>query len=214
MRRQPIGLGFIPASAWRSGVLVLAAMVLAIAPGSARAQGEAPWWITASTGVGVYARIGTDNFLVDLLPAGLERDVYSSSLAVGRTLTANPKIFAWEAEVQAVKYFDRQRHWEWDGAILFRWKQNPWNDWLQTSLAIGDGLSYASQTPVIEAQRNAKTSKLLNFLVIEATVRLPGDAGAQLVLRLNHRSGIYGLFNGVHAGSNFVSLGVRMPFLP
>lgn len=207
-------MGIKRTSPWLRGVTLLAAMVLAFAPGPARAQTEPSWWITVSTGVGVYARIGTDNVLVDLLPAGLERNAYSGSLAISRELSGKPGVFSWEAEAQAVKYFQRQDHWEWDGAILFRWKTFPWSDRLQTSLAIGDGLSYASQTPVIEAQRNAKTSKLLNFLVIEGTVPLSGEGGARLVLRLNHRSGIYGLFNGVHAGSNFVSLGVRMPFPP
>ena len=110
-----------------------------------------------------------------------------------------------------MRYFGRQGHWELDSAFLLRWLEFPWNGKFKTTLAIGDGVSVASETPLIEAQRNARTSKLLNFLVIEGTFAGPVWPSAHLVLRLNHRSGVYGLFNGVSAGSNFVSLGIRVP---
>ncbi len=188
---------------------ILAAAIASLTPSPALTQPA--WWVTASTGVGVYARIGTNNFLVDMLPAGLERNAYSTSIALGRTLAVDPRGFAWEAEGQTVQYAGRQRHWELDTAVLFRWTKFPWNDNVQTTLAVGEGISLASKTSVIEAQRNARTSKLLNFFVIEGTLALPGRSQAHLVLRLNHRSGIYGFFDGVRAGSNFVSLGVRLP---
>ena len=193
---------------FRTGLAIAMAILgLWVAP----AQAQESLWMTASTGVGVYARIGTNNFLVDLLPAGLEQNAYSTSIAIGRTLTKSARRFAWEVEGQAVQHFGRQSHWELDGAFLFRWLEFPWNGEFKTSLAIGDGLSLASKTSAIEARRNLRTSKLLNFLVIEGTITSPAWSSAHLVLRLNHRSGVYGLFNGVSAGSNFVSLGIRVP---
>lgn len=190
------------------GPVLVAAIIGLMSP---QAWAQTGWWVTAATGVGVYARIGTNNLLVDLLPAGLERNAYSTSIAVGRELTSDPRGFAWEAEAQVVQYLGRQRHWELDTALLFRWRKFSWNGEIQTTLAIGEGLSLASKTPVIEAQRNARTSKLLNFLVIEGTFAMSAWSQTTLILRLNHRSGIYGFFNGVRAGSNFVSLGFRVP---
>ena len=195
------------AKAWIGTVLVGAIIGLM----SPQALAQPGWWVTASAGVGVYARIGTNNFLVDILPAGLEQNAYSTSIAVGHGLTTDPRSFAWEAEGQIVQYVGRQRHWELDTALLFRWRKFPWNGDIQTTLAIGEGLSLASKTPVIEAQRNTRTSKLLNFLVIEGTLAMPARSQITLVLRLNHRSGFYGFFDGVRAGSNFVSLGIRIP---
>jgi len=199
-----------PTHNWIGSILGAAVLILL----SAQALAQPSWWVTASTGVGVYARIGTNNFLVDMLPAGLERNAYSASVAIGHTLSKSPRAFVWESEMRVVQYQGRQGHWELDTSILFRWRDFPWNGGIQTTLAIGDGLSLASKTPVIEAQRNARTSKLLNFLVIEGTFAIPQRSNGRIVLRLNHRSGIYGLFGGVSAGSNFVSLGLRVPLGP
>jgi len=163
-------------------------------------------------GFGIYSRIGTNNLLVDLLPAGLEANAYTAGIALGRDLTTGPRSnYNWEAEIQVVKHIGNQHHLEFDGAILFRLRRLPWDGYLDTSLAIGNGLSYATRTPEIEARRNRIASRLLNFLVLEAAFSIPSEMGLELVVRLNHRSGIYGLFNGVSAGSNFLAVGIRMP---
>ena len=58
---------------FRTGLAIAMAILgLWVAP----AQAQESWWMTASTGVGVYARIGTNNFLVDLLPAGLAKRLF------------------------------------------------------------------------------------------------------------------------------------------
>jgi hypothetical protein len=101
---------------------------------------------------------------------------------------------------------------EADVYIALRWRQLPWNHILATSFAIGDGLSYASRVPEVEIYTTERggTSQLLNYLMFEATLALPSLPYLQLVGRIHHRSGMFGVFGeAVESGSNTVGLGIR-----
>src|SRR3990167_4785857 len=77
--------------------------------------------------------------------------------------------------------------YEFDPSILFRWANFPWNNTINTK-------------------------HLLNFMVVEVTVAYPNYPRLQLVGRIHHRSGAYGLYHAGNTGSNDLSLGVRYLF--
>lgn len=96
--------------------------------------------------------------------------------------------------------------------IAFRWANFPWNHYVNTSFALGEGVSYASSIPTLERRDNENTKRLLNYMLVEATFAPPSYPRLQLVTRLHHRSGAYGLYHAGNTGSNDVGLGLRFLF--
>jgi hypothetical protein len=117
----------------------------------------------------------------------------------------------WELEGQMLKHFGEQEHVEFTSSINARWITFPWNRYLDTSVAIGGGLSVTSEVPVLEKRdpENSQAATLLHYLLLEAAVGLP-NSNWSLVGRVHHRSGIFGLFS--HSGSNVLEVGVRYRF--
>lgn len=113
----------------------------------------------------------------------------------------------------AVRDGSRQHSiYEFDPYFDVRWANFPWDAWLPTSFAIGEGVSYDTSVPWIERKGNPDTKRLLNFLMLEATFALPNNPRLQFVARIHHRSGAYGLYHAGNTGSNVVGLGVRYVF--
>ena len=102
--------------------------------------------------------------------------------------------------------------YEVDPYIAFRWANFPWNDYVTTSLAIGEGVSYASSVPWVEKRNNHNVRRLLNYLMLEATFAPPSYPQLQLIARIHHRSGAYGLYHAGNSGSNVLGLGIRYLF--
>lgn len=102
--------------------------------------------------------------------------------------------------------------YEFDPYIQFRWANLPWNDYVNTSLAIGEGISYATSVPAIERNYSDRTKRLLNYLMLEATFGIPSYPRLQLVARIHHRSGAFGLYHADNSGSNVLGLGIRYLF--
>ena len=119
-----------------------------------------------------------------------------------------------ELEAQAVQHFGNQKHFEINPIVLVaRWKAFPWNCTLPTTLAIGDGVSIATETPKLERKRRGhKTSKVLNYVMAELTLSLPQCSQWAVVARYHHRSGIFGAYHGVHDASTAFALGVKYWF--
>jgi len=82
------------------------------------------------------------------------------------------------------------------------------------SISFGNGLSFTMEKPEYEKEitLNERTSQLLYYLMVETAFRVPAAPDWELVLRVHHRSGGYGLINGVNGGSNYLCLGVRYNF--
>jgi len=119
-----------------------------------------------------------------------------------------------EWEVQFGKHWGEQDHVEFNALALARWRRFPWSDTLRTSLAVGDGLSWASEEPYLEvtSHTNHGSSQLLNYLLLETTFGLPAVPRWDVIFRIHHRSGVFGLFDGVSGGSNVLALGLRATF--
>ncbi len=196
-------------------------------PGSAGAEDEGGW---RNWGAGWYvcAYLGqltasdfseVSSFQADLVPS------YMLALAVGKEVWRYKDLLGVELEAQVANYFNdyvfdsdspdessdlTQDHTEFNALFTVRWLKFPWDRHVDTSVAVGEGVSYATSVPAVETYRHGEeTSKFLNYLMIESTFGLPALPKWQLVFRLHHRSGAWGLYNGVHGGSNTIGMGLR-----
>jgi hypothetical protein len=135
-------------------------------------------------------------------------------------LTGGYRITTWrwirfEVEGQAVVHTGMQEHLEVNGVAIARWMNFPWDQWLDTRIAFGEGISYAFRKPHLEPRRDpgAATSKrLLNYLLAEIELVRPCLPQWSTFIRVHHRSGMFGMYGGVEGGSNFIGAGIRYYF--
>jgi hypothetical protein len=112
-----------------------------------------------------------------------------------------------EGEINITRNTGQQNHFEFNTAAILRWRAFPWSRYVATSFGYGLGLSYAFDRPPIEEQPQRRASRSLIFMPTELTLG-PPESTWELMLRIHHRSGAYGLFKDA-SGSNFIALGVR-----
>ncbi len=164
-----------------------------------------------------------DNPLVDIFVGNVNHwPEHIQSVELAKTLdTDNPLRRFFSPIVSVVQFAgsgtvrqgnDENTIYEFEPYLLFRWVNLPWNQTVNTSFAIGEGVSYVSSVPAIEARQNDNTKRLLNYLAFEATFALPSHPEWQLVAKIHHRSGAYGLYHAGNTGSNDVGLGIRYLF--
>jgi len=189
------------AKLWLAGVLTLLTLVSAPA-----AFAEKEWAVTVLGGQYSGSQLlklggGTLDF----------KDSYTAGLSLSYQFVDWGPHMRWELEGQALQHVGEQEHVEFASSINVRWITFPWNRHLDTSVAIGGGLSVTSEVPVLEKRDpdNRRAATLLHYLLIEAAVGLPSSSWS-LVARVHHRSGIFGLFS--HSGSNVLALGLRYRF--
>jgi hypothetical protein len=60
------------------------------------------------------------------------QDSYLVALALNHRFARPNRSLGWEWEVQGVRHFGRQNHFETNALILARWYRFPWNDWVAT----------------------------------------------------------------------------------
>jgi hypothetical protein len=134
---------------------------------------------------------------------------FESAFQVGISYNRSIKSFdriKFEFDTSLYRHFGEQFHWEITAAVMFRYYilKN------RLSFAVGDGLSYASEIPDWERRRHIHTSQLLNLILLELAYDF--NQKSAIALRWHHRSGMWGLFNGVEGGSNSAQLGLRYKF--
>lgn len=138
-------------------------------------------------------------------------DYLFAGAAVSRRLARFWTDFAIEAEVGAGHRFGSgYRASEGWVAGYVRYDGFPWNHFVRTSIAFSTGLDVISGLPAEETRRvDRNRSRLLHYFSPELTFALPQAPNHELVARWHHRSGVFGLFDGVRGGSNVVALGYR-----
>lgn len=122
--------------------------------------------------------------------------------------------FTVEGEVGASARFGDEKLGEvWTGLYL-RYDGFFWNDVVYTTIAVNTGVSYLTEFSDFERGRDSdgRNSKLLHFMAPELTFALPEHKNIELLLRYHHRSGVFGVFDGVVSGSTFISTGLRFRF--
>lgn len=139
-------------------------------------------------------------------------DSYVAVLSVGKGLNSYKHYLRLEGEGQIAKHWGKQDHFEVNALLGLRWLPFPWDRYLDTSFAAGAGLSYATDEPEIEIEKNDRTRRLLGYLMFELGVAVPQQPNWTLFVRVHHRSGAFGLFDGVSGGSNVVGAGLRYSF--
>jgi hypothetical protein len=133
-------------------------------------------------------------------------------VAVGRELgRVLGGALTFEAELMYGFHFGGQAFHEFGGAIYARWSLFPWNDYVRTTLGLGIGPSYTTQLSDIERAKG-HTSKLLNMANLELTLALPAYVDDRLLIRLEHRSGLFGAIDGAREGSNYLMFGYKRYF--
>lgn len=188
-----------------SGTIVLLVLIPLLSIWQQRVHADEKWFVSA------YFGQASDSRFLDIILKFDHRPINSrmAAFTVGRELTTYRDTLRLEAEGQVAKHWGVQTHAELNGALVLRWLPFFWDDYLDTSFGIGEGLSYASDIPVLETDEDEETSRILNYLMVEFSFEIPKKDSWDLFVRLHHRSGIYGLINGVNEGSNILCAGIR-----
>ena len=184
--------------------LLLFGMVL-----SADAQGENDRFVS------LYAGQFSNTALNEIVRFGVDFEgTYVYVLSLGREMGRWKDKLALELEGQVGAYSGAQSHLEANGAFTLRWLSFPWDRWLETSFAFGNGLSYASKDPPLEVREGneGRSAQLLYYILVEMAFAAPRHPEWELFARIHHRSSVFGLFDGLFTASNFAGLGLRYRF--
>lgn len=119
-----------------------------------------------------------------------------------------------EMDAQLLRHFGLQSHIESTLALVFRTGDINFWDVLSLNFAMGEGFSLASSRPAYEkgpsGRRGFDSRRLQNHLLFELEFTRPSIPFAHVVIRLHHRSGIYGVISPQRTGSNFLGIGFRL----
>ncbi len=172
-------------------------------------------WGTEKWFVSLYGGRFSNNALLDIVRFQTQfEDSSIYVLSVGKEVGQYKDKISFEWEGQIALHSGRQDHEEVNAVFILRWLPFVWDRFLDTSLAIGNGLSYATVEPpleILDSDTN-KSSQWLYYLLVELAFRLPTQNEWDLFVRVHHRSGVFGLINDVDSGSNFIGCGIRYKF--
>ena len=199
--------------------------LLALAPGASAEAGNPAKHTAAETpgergdyAITIYAgQSSPDNFAsIHYEPHKTEfEDTYLTAVALSKKLFDIGAHLDVEIEGNVARRFGDDDSWEFNAALFFRWDNFPWQDYVYTTVAIGAlGPSYATGISDTEKRKsgNDKGSRLLHYMAPEITFSPPSNHNISVIMRVHHRSGVFGLFDGVDGGSNFVTIGFRHYF--
>jgi hypothetical protein len=207
------------------GLILVGWVALACLCGAVPAQSEtrgAPHAVTFLVGQAVqtdFTDIIIEPWTVDFVDLGLVGAAVSTRLGTINELFGSADQgdigddITVEVEAGTSYRFGEESLGELWGALYFRYDGFGWNDAVYTTVAINTGLSILSETSEFERDRSdGQSSLLLHYLAPEITFADPDNKNVELVLQIHHRSGVFGLFDGVSGGSNFIATGIRVRF--
>ena len=143
------------------------------------------------------------------------KDYYLVALALGKEIGMYKETVGIEIEGQVAKHIHGSDHWEFNPLLTLRWLPFPWDDTLDTSFAWGNGFSYATEAPAFEVKESShgeRTSQVLYYFMVEWVFAFPEISRWSIFSRIHHRSSVFGIYDGLMAGSNYVTCGVRYFF--
>ncbi|MEK6202210.1 MAG: hypothetical protein N2A40_07300 [Desulfobulbaceae bacterium] len=136
----------------------------------------------------------------NILVAGVAREVYRYRQEL-----------SFEIEGQIGRHYgDDVSHWEFVALGLGRWHAFPWDDVVNTSIAIGVGVSAYTEISNVERYRNEEAQRWLGHLAFELTFGLPQLPRWDLLMRLHHRSGMGNVIG--EGSSEYVCIGLKYAF--
>jgi hypothetical protein len=186
----------------------LTLVLIALTPFDSVNAKERDWAVT------IYAGGLIDATLSETAKGGFSfEDACFVSIGLMRKLYTYRHYVDFEVEGQVDKFIGNQDYWQFDLLGYLRWLPFPWDKHLNTSFAVGAGLSYATDVPEIEVKNQGESRRLLGALSFEFTFALPRIPQWRLVAGLlHHRSGAGGTFGGVTSASNGFGIGMRYRF--
>jgi hypothetical protein len=202
---------------------LVSAILMAIwlaAPASAGSRG-------AVDSVMIFGGVASETNFTDLLispwntevnPIGVVGASYSHRLGTVNGLTGGIGEVGDDLTIEAeggvsARFGDENLGEAWT-ALYLRYDNLPWNDTVYTTIGVNTGVSLLTNLSDFERWRDKKgrSSVFLHYLGPEFTFADPENKDLEFVLRLHHRSGVFGLFDGVVSGSTFLSAGIRVRF--
>lgn len=102
--------------------------------------------------------------------------------------------------------------YEFNPYFALNWNQFIWCRYLKTTATFGEGMSYVTKVPFAEAHNSDQERKLLNFLLFELAFALPQCPNFEVIARVHHRSGAFGLYHANNAGSTAIGVALRYRF--
>jgi len=186
--------------------ILVAVAVLTSAPTLVAAE-PGPW-----SAVLYGARNSGDSFGKTLRGEADYTDDYLAALSLNRRIGSYRHLWRFEIELQVAKHFDVEEQWEGNGAFVVRWLAFWWDNLVDTSFAVGEGISVASEISEVESSYRDESRKTLNYVFLEFDFFLPSHPHWGMVARLHHRSGVFGLFDGEQDAANAVGLGLKYRF--
>lgn len=207
------------ARGWRFLAATPAILLLAAAPAAADMRLLAP--CDGDCAVAVYGGTYVENSMERILLTDPEppwtwdyRDDHILALTLSRQVATLGRGFTVEAEVGLGKRFGRQSETEVWGAAYLRYRGFPWDRFLVTSVAVSTGLNYASDISDVERNRARDDTgdRLMHFFSPEITFALPEAPDREILFRLHHRSGVFGLVSDAWGGVQYDSIGIRYRF--
>ena len=207
------------ARGWRFLAATPAILLLAAAPAAADMRLLAP--CDGDCAVAVYGGTYVENSMERILLTDPEppwtwdyRDDHILALTLSRQVATLGRGFTVEAEVGLGKRFGRQSETEVWGAAYLRYLGFHWDRFLVTSVAVSTGLNYASDISDVERNRARDDTgdRLMHFFSPEITFALPEAPDREILFRLHHRSGVFGLVSDAWGGVQYGSIGIRYRF--
>lgn len=163
--------------------------------------------------VGRYVATPMTDIFTKFRPAPWNWKTKDSTLISGsfsREVLTYGRFFAFETEFGVGKRFGDLHAAEAWGALYFRWKAFPWNNYIRTSVAVSTGLNFASKIDEVEDAKSRRDDHMLHYLSPEITFGLPSQPNWDLVFRFHHRSGgKLDFFNGNSGGAQYQTVGLR-----
>ncbi len=173
----------------------------------ARSAVEQPWTLFS------YGGQWTDNTYGEIVLHGQSefQNSYLWTAGVGRRVFWLTRHLEVEKEINVTRHSGDQDHLEFNAAISFRWWSFPWQNFVQTTVSHGLGPSVAVNHPEVEKGSDGSSDRLLLYMQTELTLAPAEYSDWALLLRLHHRSGVFGLISE-DSGSNYLALGLRYRF--
>lgn len=136
--------------------------------------------------------------------------------AVERRIATAFNIIEFDGEFGTAKRFGDQTEAEFWGAIYVRYIAFPWNNCIYTTFAVSTGLNYATGISDFEKAHSDLNppagTHIQHYFSPELTFALPEHKERQLVIRLHHRSGAYGVISGALSAATYITVGFRYWF--
>ena len=119
-----------------------------------------------------------------------------------------------EPELGVGQRYGRESATEVWGALYFRYHGFPWDRTLLTTMALSTGMNWASEVTDVERERarDDTGSQWMHYFSPEITFALPSHPNSELLIRVHHRSGVFGLVSDAWGGAQYATVGLRFRF--